>query len=126
MKGLLSRSHDFVGLVQGLASFFIKSQIVNIFSLQARGSLQLLNSVLIATDKYKQIGLAVFQFNFIYKNRRWARFGHMGHINPCNQCDCDGKPLEGYIDFHFSTFSVKQEARSSSNKGCYIFGETKV
>lgn len=83
-------------------------------------------SVKAPTAQYKQIGLAVFQLNLIYKNRRGAWLGPMGQINPCNQPDRDGKPLEGYMHLHFSTFSMKQEVRSPSNKGRYIFGETEI
>lgn len=64
-------------------------------------------SVKAAADQYKQTGLAVFHLHFIYKNRQWARFGPMGQINPCNQSNGDGKPLEGSMHLHFSTFSVK-------------------
>ena len=56
---------------------------------------------------------------------RWYLTGD--HRNVCFQPQCDGKPLEGYVHFHFSTFSVKQEAKLIiSNKGCYICGETEV
>lgn len=34
--------------------------------------------------------------------------------------------LEGCMCFYFSIFSGKQEARSLSNRGWYIFGETEV
>jgi hypothetical protein len=61
--------------------FSVKSQIANILGLKVLQSLTTthlcLFSMKTAIDNKQQMGVTMFQYNFIYQNRQWQDLTHM-------------------------------------------------